>query len=290
MGRDVLDLYPGLVEAADEILGYSIRTPCLEDPDNQLGETKYCQPALYVVSALMFLARRRQEPWPDFIAGHSLGEYNALFAAGVFDFETGVRLVRCRGELMASVGGGSMLAVIGPTLHELSALVDELSLQAELSVANYNLPTQTVMSGPSEAIGVLADAILDRQLGRAVHLHIGGAFHSRFAEPAALAFEAELDKHDLRDPQTPTISNVTARPYAPGTVRALLATQMRRPVRWVEVMSYLRSQGVVDARQIGPGRVLDGLWERFDVVGIDAVGARRAGTGRREDGIEGTSA
>jgi malonyl CoA-acyl carrier protein transacylase len=215
------------------------------------------------VSSLMFLARRRREPWPDFLAGHSLGEYCALFAAGVFDFETGLRLVRRRGQLMAQSNAGAMLAVIGPTLKQLAALVDELGLH-ELDVANYNLPTQTVMSGPKTAIDLLADTIVGRELGRAVHLHIRGSYHSRFAEPAARAFEAELDRYELRDPVVPTISNVTARPYAPGTVRRMLGMQMRQSVRWVESMAYLRSQGVSEAWQIGPGRVLDGLWERFD--------------------------
>jgi|GEM_PF-235399 len=263
MGREVLDLYPGLVETADDILGYSIRSLCLDDPDDWLAKTEYCQPALYVVNALMFLERRRREPWPDILAGHSLGEYSALFAAGAFDFETGLRIVRRRGQLMAEVRGGAMLAVIGPTVEQLTALVDELGLH-ELDVANYNGPTQTVMSGPEPAIAALAEAINSRELGRAVHMYIGGAFHSRLGEPAARAFEAELGQYDLRDPVVPTISNVTARPYAPGTLRELLGRQMRHSVRWSETMAYLRSQGVNEARQVGPGRVLDGLWERFD--------------------------
>lgn len=271
MGREVLDLYPGLVATADDILGYSIRSLCLDDPDDRLSKTQFCQPALYVVNALTFLERRRREEWPDIMAGHSLGEYSALFAAGAFDFVTGLRIVQRRGELMAQATAGAMLAVIGPRLEELTTLINELGLH-DLDVANYNLPTQTVMSGSEVSIDGLAETIVGRELGRAVHMHIGGAFHGRLAAPAARAFDAELHQYDLRDPVVPTISNVTARPYAPGTVREVLGKQMSCPVRWVETMAYLRSQGVTEARQIGPGRVLDGLWERFEPGASDAQG------------------
>ncbi|MDB4987501.1 MAG: Malonyl CoA-acyl carrier protein transacylase [Myxococcaceae bacterium] len=261
MGRDLFGRYPGLVQRADEILGYSVCRLCLEDPDDQLKLTAYCQPALYVVNALTFLAKRRTESWPAFFAGHSLGEFSALFAAGAYDFETGLQMVRRRGELMATVGTGSMLAVIGPSLQELSGLLRDLRL-GEVEVANYNLPEQTVLAGPSASIESLADAVVERQLGRAVHLHVGGAFHSSSAEPAARAFARELELYDFCDPAIPTISNVTACPYEPGSVRELLAQQMRHAVRWVETMAYLRKQGVEQAVQVGPGRVLDGLWER----------------------------
>lgn len=278
MGRDLFDMYPNLVEAADDILGYSIRSVCLDDPNGVLGRTEYCQPAIYVVSALMFLKQRRCEPWPDIFAGHSLGEYSALFAAGAFDFETGLRLVQRRGQLMAEARRGAMLAVIGPTIEQLEALLDELGLH-ELDVANFNLPTQTVLSGPDGDTARLANAITSRDLGRAVRLHISGASHGRIAEPVARVFEAELARYDLGDPAVPTISNVTGRPYAPGTVRELLAQQMRSPVRWVETMKYLRSQGVTEARQIGPGRVLDALWEGSEGSALVSAEATVAGTG-----------
>ena len=265
MGNEVLDLYPGLLKKADDILGYSIRSLCLEDPDNKLGSTEYCQPAMYIVNALMFLERRRREPWPDFIVGHSLGEYSALFASGAFDFETGLKIVKIRAKLMATAGEGSMLAIIGPTLEKLLQLIQELELQ-ELDVANYNLPTQTVMSGPDKAIQLLDSAIIDRDIGRTVHLHVGGAFHSRYAESAARAFAKELDHFDFLDPFVPTLSSVTARPFEPGTVKSLLSTQILRSVEWVKTMTYLHSQNVKTAYQIGPGRVLNGLWERFEPV------------------------
>lgn len=281
MGAAVFDLYPGLVERADRILGYSLRELCLEDPDGRLGSTEYCQPALFVVNALLFLELRRRQPWPAFIAGHSLGEFSALFAAGSFDFDTGVRIVRERARCMATAArSGAMLAVIGLQLNQLQDLVAELGL-AGLDVANYNLPTQTVMAGPDLEIAALDQALLARQLARTVHLHVGGAFHSRYAAKAAAAFHAALSQFELHDPKLPTVSSVTGRPYQPGTVRTILEGQILGPVRWLDTMQFLHGQGVTEARQIGPGRVLDGLWERFEPAadaGAAGAGSDAAGT------------
>ncbi|WP_175820811.1 MULTISPECIES: ACP S-malonyltransferase [unclassified Burkholderia] len=263
MGAQVFDLFPGLVAKADRILGYSIRELCVEDPDERLATTEYCQPALYVVNALMFLERRRREPWPAFLAGHSLGEFSALFAAGCFDFETGLRIVQCRARCMAPAGNGSMLAVIGLDLEQLLGVIDELDLTG-LDVANYNLPTQTVLAGPDASIATLDAVLVERELARTVHLHVGGAFHSRYAEQAAARFRDMLREFELADPKWPTVSSATGQVYRPGTVREVLETQIVRPVRWVDAMQFLHDRGVTDAVQIGPGRVLDGLWERFE--------------------------
>lgn len=262
MGEDLFDSYPGLVRRADDILGYSMRDLCLEDPGNRLADTRFCQPALYFVNLLTFLDRRRSSPWPDFFAGHSLGEYCAVTAAGAIDFETGLRLVAKRAELMAEVAEGAMLAVIGPPLSELYDLIADID--PSLEIANYNLPNQTVVSGDARAIRAVTDRVDRDGIGRTVHLHVSGAFHSHFAAPAAEQFAAELERHDIGDVSFPTVSNVSARPFEPGTVRELLAVQMRRPVRWVETMEYLHSQGVDEATQLGPGSVLDGLWKRFE--------------------------
>ncbi|GAB2890550.1 ACP S-malonyltransferase [Paraburkholderia jirisanensis] len=263
MGAQVFDLYPGLVARADDILGYSIRELCLEDPDGKLATTEYCQPALFVVNALLFLDKRRREPWPAFIAGHSLGEFSALFAAGSFDFETGLQIVLARARCMASAGSGSMLAVIGLELRQLQALIDELGI-AGLDVANYNLPTQTVLAGPDADIAALDAMLVERELARTVHLHVGGAFHSRYAADAAAQFRDRLRGFELVDPKLPTLSSATGLPYQPGTVREVLEAQIVRPVRWVDTMQFLHERGVTEATQIGPGRVLDGLWERFE--------------------------
>jgi len=262
MGAELFPLYPGLVKKADDILGYSLEELCLEDPDNLLGSAEYCQPALFVVNGLMFLHKRRREKWPDFIAGHSLGEFSALFAAGAFDFETGLSMVKERARCMATAGTGSMLAVIGPKISILEEMILDLDLKG-LDVANYNLPTQTVLSGPDTEIIRIDEEIQRRDMGRSVHLHVGGAFHSRYAKSAAAAFQQALKQFELNDPFLSVISSVTARPYKKGEIRNLLEQQILKPVRWVETMLYLHQQGTGDAQQIGPGRVLDGLWERF---------------------------
>lgn len=265
MGAELFPLYPGLVQQADDILGYSIVDICLNDPDNALSSTEYCQPALFIVNCLEFLQKRRHEPWPDYISGHSLGEYNALFAAGVFDFATGVRLVKARAYWMAKNGTGSMLAVIGMEITKLKSQLLSLDLSS-IDIANYNLPTQTVVSGPDEDIIKLTEHLAKFDDVRAVHLHVGGAFHSRYAQEAANGFNEELDKFELNDPRVVTVSSVTAKPISPGTVRSILKEQILRSVMWVDTMKYLRAEGVSDAQQIGPGRVLNGLWERSQPI------------------------
>lgn len=262
MGAALFDAFPGLVKRADAILGYSVRAICLEDPGGCLGRTEFCQPALFVVNALQFLHLRRTEPWPDFVAGHSLGEYSALFAAGVFDFEAGLAIVKARAAHMGAAGRGGMLAVIGLDATALERRIAELGL-LDLDIANYNLPDQTVVAGPEPAIARLDEEV--RRIGgtRTVHLHIGGAFHSRYAAAAADDFRRALDGFTLHDPKICVVSGVTGRPIAPGAVRDILACQILQPVKWLEVMLYLRAQGVDAARQVGPGRVLDGLWRRF---------------------------
>ncbi|MCV7163086.1 ACP S-malonyltransferase [Mycobacterium stomatepiae] len=261
MGEELIDLYPGLERRADDVLGYSIRRICLEDPNGILSNTLYCQPALFYVNHLTFLHRRRLHGWPDFFAGHSLGEYNALCASGSIDFDTGLELVARRAQLMSEVAQGGMLAVVGLSLLELTDLIEQIGPQIE--IANYNLPDQTVVSGDMAQLRALHCEIDRHQKGSSVHLRLSGGFHSRHTQPAAEKFACDLSQADIGDPWVPTVANVTALPYEPGTVRDVLARQMRSPVRWVETMQFLRDQGVDSLTQVGPGRVLDGLWERF---------------------------
>ncbi|MBD3347401.1 MAG: acyltransferase domain-containing protein, partial [Chitinivibrionales bacterium] len=151
MGSDLFDKYEGLVEKADSILGYSIKELCLKNPDNRLIRTEYTQPALFFVNTLLYLEKIAKEKKPDFLAGHSLGEYNALFAAGVFDIETSLRIVKKRGELMAEAQNGGMAAVIGIKSDALHAILKQNNL-GSIDIANYNSCFQTVISGPAEDI------------------------------------------------------------------------------------------------------------------------------------------
>ncbi|WP_231591056.1 ACP S-malonyltransferase [Saccharothrix sp. ST-888] len=260
MGAGLLERYPEHCATADRVLGRSVRELCLQDPDGLLGLTRYAQPALFVVNALGCLAAREEGAAPDFLAGHSLGEYVALFAAGCFDFETGVRLVARRGELMGEAGGGGMAAVVGLAAEQVAALLADGGL-TEVDIANHNSATQVVVAGPAEAIPAVRELVRRHGTGRCVPLNVGTAFHSRHMADAARRFARFLVGFRLADPQLPVISNVTAEPYRPGTVAELLGRQIDSPVRWRESMHELLRQGVSELREIGPAPVLTAFWE-----------------------------
>ncbi|MGW0548884.1 ACP S-malonyltransferase [Streptomyces altiplanensis] len=259
MGAEVLDRYPDLVGQADRILGYPIREVCLHGAAPGLKDTRSVQPALFVVNALSWLALREERPAPDYLAGHSLGEYVALFAAGCFDFATGVRLVRRRGELMGRAEGGGMLAVLGADPDRLAGLLLDAGID-DVDPANRNSASQVVLAGPRDSLDRAARAVRDARLGRCVPLQVSAPFHSRYMAAAAAEYDSFLATEDLADPRIPVIANVTARPYPPGRVRELLARQVSSPVRWWESMSHLVEAGVGEFTEVGPGRVLTDLW------------------------------
>lgn len=250
MGRDLFPQYRNLAELASDILGYSIEKLCVDDPDNQLRLTQYTQPALYVVNALGYY-RRRDEGMagPDCLAGHSLGEYNALLAAGAFDFETGLRLVQRRGELMGAARNGGMAAVIGPDEQTLAALLREAGLH-EIDLANFNTLTQTVIAGPQDAIARAEQMLLARDL-RCVVLNVSAAFHSRYMHDAQLAFEGFLRRHRVEAPRIPVIANATARPYRANEVVETLARQIGQAVRWTDCVRCLMGLGCTEFVEIG---------------------------------------
>jgi len=259
MGKGLFERFPEITQAADEVLGYSIRRLCLEDPDNQLGQTDYTQPAMYVVNALTYLSLKQElGRGPDFVAGHSLGEYDALYAAGVFDFATGLKLVKKRGALMAQARGGGMAAVIGLTRDQIR---DVLLLfgSTDVSIANLNAPQQTVISGFKEAIDEIKPAFEEAGARLFLPLPVSGAFHSRLMEPARREFEGFLAGFRFEAPKIPVISNVEALPYPGGEVGTLLGRQITSPVRWVETMEYLLGQVNPVFKEAGPGTTLQGM-------------------------------
>lgn len=260
MGAHVFDRFPDLCEEAEEILGYSVRAQCIDNAPPGLVDTRYVQPALFVVNALSFLAQIEEHPVPDFLAGHSLGEYNALFAAGCFDLATGVRLVQWRGELMGRANGGGMVAVVGAPVDEVVELLRRFGAD-EIEVANYNSAEQVVLSGPHGGLRRATEMIRAQGSGRCVPLRVSAAFHSRYMADAAAEFSSFLAHVPFADPRIPVISNATARPYAAGAVRDGLARQVRVGVRWWESMSYLLAHGVGELVEIGPGRMLSDLWQ-----------------------------
>ncbi|WP_330478638.1 ACP S-malonyltransferase [Streptomyces platensis] len=255
MGKDLFDEFPEQTAIADSVLGYSIRELCVEDPRRELKLTQFTQPALYVVSALTWLRKLREDPEPpDYLVGHSLGEYVALFAAGAFDFETGLRLVTRRGELMSRADGGRMAAVLGCDVATVEQALADNGLTG-LDIANHNAPAQFVLAGPAAQID-LAKPVFEGLGAHYVSLNVSAPFHSRYLRDTAAEFGQYLDEFTLRDPAVPVIANVHARPYGAGEVKQLLARQIASPVRWTDTVRYLMGKGEFAFEELGPGAVL----------------------------------
>ena len=263
MGGGLFARFPAQVAVADAELGYSIEALCLRDPDGRLNDTRYTQPALFVVNALMFLDRLLSTgELPAVVAGHSLGEYDALFAAGVFDFATGVRMVRQRAELMGRARGGSMAAVVGLGRVAIERVLSSPGLEG-VDIANLNSPLQTVISGPESAID-RARPLFEAAGARMFHkLAVSAAFHSRYMRAAAEEFRGVLRTCDFAPPRIPVLSNVTARPHEAGSIADRLADQIDHPVRWVETLGWISRMPEARFEEIGPGNVLAGLVRRF---------------------------
>ncbi|GBF33011.1 malonyl CoA-acyl carrier protein transacylase [Desulfocucumis palustris] len=264
MGGTLFDEFTELADKADEILGYSIKKLCLEDPDSQLNKTQYTQPALYTVNALHYLKRiRAVDKTPDYVAGHSLGEYNALFAAGAFDFETGLKMVIKRGELMSRASGGGMAAVIGLNEEQITDVLKENNLQ-NIDIANYNNPSQFVISGLKTDIDY-AQSIFEgiKDVKMFIPLKTSGAFHSRYMTEAKKEYEKFTKNLEFYELNIPVISNVYARPYKQSDIKQNLVQQIICPVRWTESIRYLMGLGEMEFEEIGPGRVLTGLIQQI---------------------------
>lgn len=260
MGHDCFEAFPDLVREADDILGYSIVDLCLENPDEKLGQTQFTQPALFTVNALMYLQRLQaaSDIPPDLAAGHSLGEYNALFSAGVFDFATGLRLVQRRGEIMSRVEGGGMAAVIGLAPDEIDGVLKDAGF-SDIDIANLNSPKQTVISGSKPDIEAAQAAFEAAGARMYVVLKVSGAFHSRYMAESAAEFADYLADIDFMPPQFPVIANYSAQPYDNAAVRDHLVKQIDNSVRWTDTIEYLLDQADPQIEEIGPGKVLSSL-------------------------------
>lgn len=277
MGKEEFEMFPGMVQKADDVLGYSIKELCVDDPRTQLGKTQFTQPALYVVNSLMYLRKQQEmKVTPDYLVGHSLGEYCALFAAGAFDFETGLKLVKERGKMMAEVVGGAMIAVIGLKEEEIRRVLVDNGLST-VDIANDNSPFQIVLSGRQEDI--LQAQIVCKNAGARVciPLPVSGAFHSRYMQEPGERFREILANVSFFPLKIPVIANVTACPYALDQVSRLLGDQMAQAVQWTESIRFLLANGVEEFVEVGPGEVLTGLVSRIRressqaVAGVAAV-------------------
>ena len=278
MGGDVYEASPAarrLFDEADRILGFALSRLCFEGPEEILTRTENAQPAIFVTSLACLAAAREAGGLriPDgvrFMAGHSLGEYTALVAAGALDFEAGLKLVRERGRLMQAASEAvpsGMAAVLG--LEE--AALAEICAETGVEIANYNGPGQIIISGPRPALERAAELARQRGARRVIPLNVSGAFHSRVMAPAAEGLRPLVDATEFRPARVPVIANVTARPIVtPEEIRAELREQILRPVRWHQSMEYIIGQGVRRFVELGPGRVLTGLLRRID-AGVEAV-------------------
>lgn len=257
MGAELFDRFSDWTAAADAVLGYSIRELCVEDPRGELGQTAFTQPALFTVNAMLYRARRESgRPAPAFVAGHSLGEYNALLAADAFDFATGLRLVARRGAIMSRVRGGSMAAVIGLAPEAIEAVLSASDAGRRLDVANYNSFDQTVIAGPKEDLTAVEAALVAAGARGCIALSVSAPFHSRYMREAQTEFTGFLQGVPLSPPAIPVISNVTARPYATDAARDTLARQIGSSVRWLDSMLFLLDQREPEFEEVGPGTVL----------------------------------
>lgn len=259
MGKDLFDEFPEYVEKANEILGYSIKDICLNNLNGLLNQTEYTQPALYVVCTLSYLKLMKESAQPDYVAGHSIGEYSALFAAGIVDFETGLCLVKKRGELMQRAEGDSMAAVVGLKEPQVRQVLKDSGFSA-IDVANLNAPTQIVISGKKDDI-YAAENTFKEVDGCFMYkvLNVSGAFHSRYMQPACDKFTQLLNSVTFNPMRIPIIANITARIYDESKIADTLSKQLVSSVYWTDSVRYLMAKGVDEFVEVGPGNVLTKL-------------------------------
>lgn len=257
MGAALFEQFPRQVEQANAILGYDLPALC-QQSGPKLNDTAFTQPALFTVNALAEMSVRRAGVEPDFVIGHSLGEYNALLSAGVIDFETGLQLVKMRGELMARQNGkGTMIAVLDPDLAQLQAVADELS--PDFCIANDNSPKQLVCAGSVAAVEEASRRITAGNIGKVVPLKVSGAFHTRFMADAAAEFRQFCARFSFKPGRLPVVSNLSARPHDGRDWPERLSEHLTRPVQWRQTLAYLRQQGPMLFQEVGPGTVLTTL-------------------------------
>lgn len=258
MGSDLLDFSVAKrrLEVANEILGWSVFEAC-QDRKGELGKTLYVQPCLYVVSAILADLLKDRGFEPHLVAGHSLGEYAALYSAGVFNFETGLQLVKLRAELMDNASEGMMVALIGFDRQELESQIWQIP---DVVLANDNHNSQVVISGTSTGIQTTIERV---KIRRSIPLKVSGAFHSPLMAKAAAEFSRILASVPFEDASIPVISNVYPEPaIAAEILKEQLLQQMTSSVRWREIVLELAKQGVKKVLEIGPGEVLTKLINR----------------------------
>ncbi|MBE9180756.1 ACP S-malonyltransferase [Oculatella sp. LEGE 06141] len=270
MGADIFD-HPAAKQKlaqAEQILGWSVPEVC-QSEDDKVSNTLYTQPCLYVVEAILVDLMQERGHQPNLVAGHSLGEYVALYTANVFDFESGLHLVKRRSELMSHASDGMMAALIGFDREQLEQQIQQTS---DVVLANDNNAGQVVISGTPEAV----EAVLSQvKAKRAVKLNVSGAFHSPLMADAAVEFQPVLESVAFQPAQVPVLSNVDPSPATDAAVlKERLQQQMTGSVRWREISLRLPEEGIDRVIEVGPGKVLTGLIKRTcPTLTLETVGS-----------------
>lgn len=271
MGKDLFEKYPiarQIFQQANSILGFDIAKICFEGPEDELKQTRVTQPAIFVHSFIVHQLLRDKNLAANFVAGHSLGEYSALVAAGALSFENGLNAVKTRGELMQQAGEehpGAMAAIIGLSDNVIGKICEAASNAGIVQPANFNAPSQVVISGTVDGVRQAMEIAREKGAKKVIPLVVSGAFHSPLMEPAQKKLGQALQSILFQDAQIPVYANVTASSTQNADeIKELLFKQLTYPVRWVETIQNLLANGVHEFYEIGPGKVLSGLGKRID--------------------------
>ena len=286
MGKELYDNYESakkVFDTADSTLAKSITTLCFEGPEENLKQTVNTQPCIVTMSiAAMEALKSELNITPDFAAGHSLGEYCAMYAAGVMSLQNTLKAIQKRADLMGQTKGGSMAAVLNASEEQLKAGLAEGSKVGYVDVANYNSPAQVVITGDSDAVKAASDYLLANGVRRVVPLAVSGAFHSKFMEGAGKEFAGFISDFELNDASLPVITNVDAQITTNAEdFRVKMPKQIYSSVHWTQTIEKMVSEGVDTFIEIGPGKVLAGLNKKiapeasvyniFDKASLDAA-------------------
>ncbi|TLQ10877.1 ACP S-malonyltransferase [Lactococcus cremoris] len=269
MARDLYDQHESVKTTFDEAskaLGYDLRA-LIDHDEEKLNETKYTQPAILTTSVAIMRLLNENGIKPDVVAGLSLGEYSALVASGIIDFQEAVKLVAKRGQYMteaAPTGSGKMVAVMNTEPALIEEICQKASERGIVSPANYNTPAQIVIGGEVLAVDYAVELLKEAGVRKLIELKVSGPFHTAILKPASEKLALELDKINFKSFELPLISNTSAKVMQEDEVKALLTRQVMEPVRFYESVETMQKLGVTRFIEVGPGKVLSGFIKKID--------------------------
>ena len=272
MGKDVAEEFKeakDIYALADQTLGYSLSSLCFEGPEEELKLTYHAQPAILTTSIALYEAMKELVPKPDYVAGHSLGEYSALVVAGSLAYTDAVSTVRKRGQYMdeaVPAGEGTMAAVLGGDRETVRQICERVTLDGEtVQMANLNCPGQIVISGTTTGVQQASSKLKEARIRRVIPLSVSGPFHSELLKPAASKLSHVLEEIKIQNASIPVVANVDARPVLLAEdIQTALVEQVFSPVLWEDSIQWMIEQGVDTFVEIGPGQVLTGLMRKIN--------------------------